>query len=78
LVSNYTDQQLSYLIWLRFYDWVQSSNGPNINDEEILEDDAAVDDYVEQWKADQDKRQQEHDKPQSGGNSGSHRHVEIG
>jgi hypothetical protein len=37
-------------MWLRFYDWILSGKGPEVPDEDILDDDDALDDYLEQWK----------------------------
>lgn len=38
------------LTWLRWYDWVLSGKGPEVPSNEIIEDDQALDDYVDDWR----------------------------
>uniref|UniRef100_A0A6M3IIV7 Uncharacterized protein n=1 Tax=viral metagenome TaxID=1070528 RepID=A0A6M3IIV7_9ZZZZ len=35
---------------MKFYDWVLSGKGPEPPDQEIIDDDEALDDYIDSWK----------------------------
>ena len=50
LAGELTEHQIILQNWLFYYDWIMSGEGPPIPDEDTLEDDQALDDYVDQWK----------------------------
>ena len=54
-----TSTQSVLLSWLRYYDWLLSGKGPKVPDQEIIDDDEALDDYVDGWKRDMEKREAE-------------------
>lgn len=52
-----TYHQSILLDQLHFYNWLLSGKGPKVPDEEILNNDAELDDYIEQWKESLEKQE---------------------
>jgi hypothetical protein len=67
-------------MWLRFYDWMLSGKGPEIPEDDIINDDDELDEYLEQWKKKIKEEMHERKKQtsSSGKKQGPHKSFSIG
>lgn len=78
------DQQLMLLTWMRFYSWLFSGKGPEIPDDEVLEDDEKLDQYLADWRQEKEQevkdmnRERNKHKTKGSSSTGRHNSVSIG
>lgn len=47
-----TDPQIVLESWLKYFSWIYGPEGPEIPDQEIIDDQEALEEYIENWKKD--------------------------